>query len=310
MSTLDEKVKASIQRLKAFEPEEGYALQFSGGKDSVVIKALADMANVKYDASYRLTSVDPPELVRFIKKEHSDVAIDIPRNKDGSQATMWNMIVKERMPPTRLARYCCETLKESHGKGKLSITGVRWAESTRRKNDQGAVTIIHEGNKKKRRQLAELADSTDSASSTPSGGIVLNYDNDESQRVVVQCYRTMKTLVNPIIDWEDKEVWEFIRANGIKYCGLYDEGFHRLGCVGCPMAGKHRSAQFARWPTYKIAYIHAFDRMLRERERDGLKPFAPNITNGEEVYHWWMDDGILPGQTDLFTDIDNAERNI
>lgn len=73
------KLEVTLERFKAFEPPEGYFLAFSGGKDSCVIKALADMAGVKYDAHYTLTSVDPPELVRFIKKQHPDVIIDIPK---------------------------------------------------------------------------------------------------------------------------------------------------------------------------------------------------------------------------------------
>ena len=48
-----DKVQVAIERLKTFEPPEGYYLVFSGGKDSVVIKALADMAGVKYDAHYK-----------------------------------------------------------------------------------------------------------------------------------------------------------------------------------------------------------------------------------------------------------------
>ena len=63
----NDKVQTAIKRLQTFEPPEGYYLAFSGGKDSVVVKALADMANVKYDAHYALTSVDPPELVHFVK---------------------------------------------------------------------------------------------------------------------------------------------------------------------------------------------------------------------------------------------------
>jgi len=35
-----DKVAIAIVRLKEFEPEEGYYLAFSGGKDSVVIKQL------------------------------------------------------------------------------------------------------------------------------------------------------------------------------------------------------------------------------------------------------------------------------
>lgn len=89
------KVETAIERLKTFEPPEGYYLAFSGGKDSVVIKGLADMAGVKYDAHYNLTTVDPPELVQFIKEYHKDVSVEIPRYKDGTRITMWNLIVKK-----------------------------------------------------------------------------------------------------------------------------------------------------------------------------------------------------------------------
>lgn len=91
----ENKVETAINRLKAFEPPEGYFLAFSGGKDSVVIKRLAEMAGVKFDAHYSVTSVDPPELVRFVK-EQKDVSFDIPRDKDGNAITMWNLIPKKK----------------------------------------------------------------------------------------------------------------------------------------------------------------------------------------------------------------------
>lgn len=141
MSELGEKVRKSIERLKLFEPEDGYYLAFSGGKDSVTCKALMDMAGVKYDATYRVTSVDPPELVRFIKDVHPDVKREIPLYNDGTPITMWNLIPKKLMPPTRLVRYCCDNLKESGGTGRITVTGVRWAESTNRKRNQGIVTF-------------------------------------------------------------------------------------------------------------------------------------------------------------------------
>ena len=131
-----DKVEVAIERFKTFEPPEGYFLAFSGGKDSVVIKALADMAGVKYDAHYNVTSVDPPELVKFVKS-FEDVHFDRPLDKDGNQITMWNLIPKKKMPPTRIARYCCEHLKESSGEGRFVATGVRWAESVKRKNRGG-----------------------------------------------------------------------------------------------------------------------------------------------------------------------------
>ena len=149
-----DKVEVAIGRLKAFEPKEGYYLAFSGGKDSVVIKALADMAEVKYDAHYNLTSVDPPELVRFIKT-FDDVQIDIPRDKDGKQITMWNLIPKKKMPPTRIVRYCCKELKEWGGQGRFTVTGVRWEESPNRKNNQGEITVMSP----KKKHKDELLDS-------------------------------------------------------------------------------------------------------------------------------------------------------
>ena len=132
----DDMVQTAIKRLRTFEPPEGYYLAFSGGKDSVVIKELADMAGVKYDAHYTLTSVDPPELVQFIKS-FPDVQIDKPRDKDGKQITMWNLIPKKKMPPTRVVRYCCASLKETQGQGRFVITGVRKAESAKRSKRGG-----------------------------------------------------------------------------------------------------------------------------------------------------------------------------
>ena len=139
--TID-KVQTAIERLRAFEPKDRpYWLAFSGGKDSCVILELAKMSGVKFEAHYSVTSVDPPELVRFIKKEHPEVHMDIPHDKHGNPVSMWSLLKSRSMPPTRIARYCCEKLKESSGKGTVTITGVRWAESSNRKRNQGAVTI-------------------------------------------------------------------------------------------------------------------------------------------------------------------------
>ena len=100
---LPEKEKRAIQLFQMFEDAavryhpEGYYLAFSGGKDSVVLYQLAKMAHVKFQAHYHLTTVDPPELVRFIRGEYPDVQIAYP------ELTMWELIVKKQMPPLRTA---------------------------------------------------------------------------------------------------------------------------------------------------------------------------------------------------------------
>lgn len=291
MTELQTKVQKSIERLKAFEPPEGYYLAFSGGKDSVVCKALLDMAGCKYDAVYRVTSVDPPELVRFIKNQHPDVVREVPLDNDGKPITMWNLIPQKLMPPTRRVRYCCSSLKESGGDGRMTVTGVRWEESTNRARNQGAVTI---SSKSAYREIGESPD----FHLTAKGGVVLTNDNTESRKMIEQCYKRHKTTVNPIIEWTESDVWEFIKAEDIPYCELYSEGWHRLGCIGCPMARQNgREREFSRWPKYKHHYLVAFEKMIKQRILKGKKC---SWQTGEDVFNWWMEYDILPGQMNWF----------
>ena len=103
--------------------------------------------------------------------------------------------------------------------------------------------------------------------------------------------------VNPIIDWTDDDVWGYIKDQKITLNPLYGCGYARVGCIGCPMAGKSRTKEFARYPTYKTAYILAFDKMLTARKQRGLK--TDKWLNGIDVFHWWMEDGVLSGQIDF-----------
>lgn len=274
-----DRVETAIERLKAYEPPEGYWLAFSGGKDSVVIKALADMAGVKYEAHYQNTSVDPPELVKFIKT-FDDVNMDSPKDKDGNRITMWNLIPKKKMPPTRIVRYCCHALKEASGKGRIVITGVRWAESVKRRQNQGEVTIV-DGAKE---NLAEMGFDESSFTQTKLGGVVLNLDNAESKDILSMCYRTRKTMLNPIIDWSTEDVWEFIRTYNVPYCSLYDQGYKRLGCIGCPM-NDHAAEELEKYPKYKQAYLKAFERMIDQRKANGMDCVWKTA---EEVMEWWL----------------------
>ena len=103
--------------------------------------------------------------------------------------------------------------------------------------------------------------------STPQGGVRLPLDSfDKNSQMVEMCYKTHTTTINPIIDWTEGEVWEFIKEYNIPYCCLYDEGFKRLGCIGCPMGSKEqRQHEFERWPKYKDLYLKAFEKMIANR---------------------------------------------
>jgi len=235
-----DKVQIAIDRIRQFEPLEGYYVAFSGGKDSCVILDLVKRAGVKYDAHYNLTTVDPPELVQFIKKYHSDVQWNRPKE------TMWKLIARKGMFPLRQARWCCAELKEGGGKGRVVVTGVRWQESVRRSKRRMVETCI----------------------------------TDNSKR-----------FLHPIIDWSEYEIWQYIRQNNIPYCKLYDEGFHRLGCILCPMVKNHQELgkQIRKWPkvyeAYKKAAQKGYKKMVEHRLKNGLDP---RFLTWQDWFEWWI----------------------
>lgn len=262
---LKEKERIAMERLKAFEPEDGYFLAYSGGKDSDCIKILAQLAGIKFEAVHNLTTVDAPETVRYVRSQ-PDVRISRSYDRDGKPVTMWNLIVRKGTPPLRTSRYCCSELKEPGGTGKIVVTGVRWAESTRRKQSADVVKFI--GKPKGTQKIAEELGAD--YRTTRQGGIVLNDDNDINRRMVEHCYRTRKTMVNPIVDWTDEDVWAFLSHYGCKSNPLYECGFKRIGCIGCPMASRQlRLEEFRRYSGYQKAYIRAFDKMLEKRAAEG-----------------------------------------
>jgi len=223
----------AIAILRAIEPPDGYYLAFSGGKDSCVIKALCDMAGVKYDAYYTVSGIDPPELVRFIRDKHPDV------KWERFAPPMFSLLPIKGFP-IRHVRWCCESYKEAGGAGRLAILGVRREESQTRA-DREMLSIFNG-----------------------------------------------KTTLNIIVDWNEGDVWEFIEKHEIPYCSLYDEGWSRLGCIGCPMhsvSQKHK--ELDRWPGFEKAYRIAFRKLyaLRlESNPDAVKHWQ----SGDEMFDWWI----------------------
>lgn len=122
-----DKIEVAIMRLQEFEPAEGYYLAFSGGKDSITVYNLALASGVKFDAHYNVSPIDPPEIYSFIKSYYPDVAWDI------TARGFWRKFMTEG-PPMRHMRWCCELIKEAGGIDRRKVTGIRWAESPRRRS--------------------------------------------------------------------------------------------------------------------------------------------------------------------------------
>ena len=247
-------------------------LCYSGGKDSDVLLQLAINSGIDFEVLHNHTTIDAPETVYHIRNTFKKLelqgikcTIEKPTYK-GERVTMWSLIPMKMFPPTRIVRYCCTVLKERGGRNRAIATGVRRAESIAR-SKRGIYEDYNSDKKKK---------------------IILNNDNDDKRRWFERCQKQAKTIINPIVDWNDENIKDYIQSEKIDLNPLYCEGFRRVGCVGCPMAGKHRYVEFRRYPTYKKAYIHAFDRMLSARianEKDKTK-----WQTGYDVFRWWLEE--------------------
>lgn len=246
---------------------------YSGGKDSEVLLELARRAEIDFEVQHNHTTADAPETVRHVREvfkrlETDDVpcTINYPFYK-GQRISMWALIPLMQMPPTRLARYCCRVLKETGGKGRCIVTGVRRSESVKRKLNRG---ILEKGREN-----------------------TFFDDNEESRKEFEACPIKGKTTINPIIDWSDDDIWGFARSEHLQMNPLYSCGFSRVGCIGCPMAGDHRYEEFREFPAYENMYRRAFARMIEARKAAG-KP--TQWKTSDEVFNWWMEDKNLDGQ--------------
>lgn len=257
-------------------------ITYSGGKDSQVLVALAEMSGIDFEVVNSHTTADAPETVYFIREQFRQMegrgincTIEKPRYK-GKPTSMWSLIPQKMMPPTRLVRYCCAVLKENTGRDRFIATGVRWAESTRRKNSRGVMELMHKD---------------------PAKRIILMGDNDEKRQLFETCNLKSKMTVNPIVDWSDDDVWDYTHSEHLPVNPLYCEGHKRVGCIGCPMAGGGRQHEFMRWPKYEELYVAAFERMLEVRRAKG-KPC--DWQTGRDVFRWWMEDKNVAGQLSMF----------
>lgn len=238
---------------KNYDQENGYFLAFSGGKDSQALIHIAQLAGVQFAGHMNLTSVDPPEVIRFVKKAYPEVELIKPKD------SIFNLAIQKQILPTMRVRWCCKEYKETAGAGKVTFIGIRHEESSRRakRNEveinsrkfSGTLDELDEYRAEKQAQKARQA-------SKKNGVNITNADEEQT----LGCISGKESLlISPIIDWTEHDVWEFLNdVMRVPYCELYDEGWRRLGCIGCPMSSpKHKREEEKRWPYVKRNWIKA-----------------------------------------------------
>lgn len=237
-----------------YEGERGFHLAFSGGKDSQCLYHVAQLAGVAFHAVFSPTTVDPPEVIRFIRTEYPSVEFVKPRR------SIYDAFRSFHVMPTRRARWCCSEFKEN--KGKVVLTGVRNAESAKRAE---RMEVEVSGRKFK-------------------GDLTLFDQYRERKGVEGGCLNGKDQLIiNPIIKWTEREVWLFLNTVGEPHCVLYDQGFKRVGCIACPMATRRkREEDFRRWPIVREKWRKALEDVI------GAGFLTDSGLTAEEHLEWWF----------------------
>lgn len=258
--SLQRKIMHSVELVRkaeplalAYDPNDGFFNTFSGGKDSQCLYHIVKMAGVKHKTHMNLTSVDPPEVIRFVKTEYPDVVLAKPKD------SIFHIAIKKNILPTMRVRWCCAEYKETAGAGKVTLIGIRHSESTRRAK-RNEVELSNHAYSGDLNGLDEYRKQRNKGNKARSFSII--NVNGESQ---VGCIHGKESLlISPIIDWTEDDVWTFLNTLGIKHCCLYDEGFTRIGCILCPMSRRsQKEIDMKRWPHVKRNWIKAIKEIRR-----------------------------------------------
>ena len=271
----------------------------SGGKDSLILLSIAKAAGIEYEVVHSHTTADAPETVRYVRKQMYELEcagikaeINYPAYR-GKRTSMWDLIPWKLMPPTRFARYCCKILKENTGNGRFIVTGVRASESRGRADSAEFETRTSRKADKGRFSYEHTAEVFSEAQTLPDV-----YDC----QMITACKKHKQVSVLPIVDWTNRDVWGYIRSKHLEYNPLYDYGFNRVGCIGCPLASrKIRLAEFVKYPKYENMYRHAFNRCVARRKALGKSGVTDikDWSTGAKMFDWWMEDKNVDGQLEF-----------
>lgn len=236
-----------------YDHENGYHLAFSGGKDSQALFHMTQLAGVKFQGHMNLTSVDPPEVIRFVKRNYHEVELIKPKK------SIFQIAIEKQILPTMRVRWCCAEYKETAGAGKVTLIGIRKAESSRRakRNEVEISSKKFSGDLDGLDEYRQEQKAKRARRKSKEQGV--NITNAEEEQTLGCIHGKESLLISPIIHWTEKDVWEFLYdVVRVPHCSLYDEGWHRIGCIGCPMSShKQKMLENERYPHVKRNWIKA-----------------------------------------------------
>lgn len=271
---LQQKIHNSILLIRKGEAtalryrSEGYFVAFSGGKDSQVLLKLTQLAGVRYTAEYRLTTIDPPENVRFIRERYPEVHIIRP------QQSFYRLCLHHGTMPTQWMRFCCRELKEAANEHAVTLTGVRRAESAKRSHRQEVYLAT-------RRRHPEFVQGT--------------FDQfSRHQETTVECLRGKdKLTINPILEWSEQDVWDFIHAYELPMNPLYTMGYRRVGCLFCPMSNiKSIRRDAEQYPKYYQAFLRLIHRIREKAKQERNFDYYEGFTDEQAFWIWASKQGV------------------
>lgn len=290
---LRKKIQHSVELIRKaeklaliYDPENGFYNTFSGGKDSQALYYIVKMSGVKFQTHMSLTSIDPADVIRFVKTQYPSVIRQKP------QKSIYKKTVEIGILPTMTKRWCCREYKENGGAGKVKLVGVRSEESVRRsKRNEVEVSAkkfsgnIEEFKKWSKKQIERKK------KRTLKNQDEFSVKNDNE----IRCINGKDSIIiSPIFNWTQKDVWYFLN-NIIKapHCKLYDEGKTRIGCIMCPMSSlKQIQKDIEKFPYVKKKWIDTIKEIRRRGEFYVYKyTDNPNATEdeiAENIFDYWI----------------------
>ena len=258
--SLEDKIAYSIELIRrgerlalALNPQDGYFVGFSGGKDSQALLQLVKMAGVRFKAYYSVTTNDPPPNVYFIRQHYPDVEFLHP------QANFFKLVEKSGLP-TMYRRFCCEKLKEGAGVGCAVLTGVR-AEESRKRAAYDEVKVYS-----RRKEHSEH---------THTRTIEEIEENEH------RCIKGKdKLMIYPLLRWAESDVWQFLHEQGLPTNPCYKQT-GRVGCMFCPFSNKKQIDYYeTQYPKFK-------ERLLRSLTVFWERYDEHELESPEQYYEWW-----------------------